>query len=618
MKKKCLFVILVMFLMTTLFYTAYNSHAHIIRMSYARALAAMPVGEEAAMPIGRDFDMGLSCCCHYTFENKIRMATDVVVVEFVARKPFAQYATEYEFIVHDRIFGDAADTIFVYAIYDEMGFQFARTGFQFTTDTLYLLPLIKLNNIYSRVHYDGFMFTSTLMLDLNDPSGSTIHGMPLSLYSDINFNSRGLTKESIISYVRTLPRRPFPTVNRVFITTDDLVDIIDGSPYVLVIEITEPVRMASEARRSDITSTDIYLTTVVEVLRGDLQVGDTVQVSFFAGTVFPGETHIVSVSPLCFCCRSPHYQIFTSRHSLHCVDQRDEIMSIINPPRRPSTGGNAGTWEESPAETPRPSPSPTPSPAPALTQAEASSRFSATLYDPDEAGDIELINIEVDLPEDFLTAMLQRDDLNTMFLKEEMHNIAVMADGEIADDTLTIVSVYVGDLNLTDKQLLMLRGFSINPTTGAYTTIPGHFTPERNYFNFEFQGQGTIGALIHDLPTPLLRLTINQYRYYYRGTPQTSDAAPFITQDRTMVPIRLVSEALGATPRWDGATRTAYIYYNETILRLPVDHPLPGNMGTPVMRNNRVLVPLRFVIENFEAFTFWNGEYSEVTVFVLE
>ncbi|MCL2571218.1 MAG: copper amine oxidase N-terminal domain-containing protein, partial [Defluviitaleaceae bacterium] len=281
-------------------------------------------------------------------------------------------------------------------------------------------------------------------------------------------------------------------------------------------------------------------------------------------------------------------------------------------PRRPSSGG---TWS-APEETPEPSPTLTPAPSP--IPIVASSRFSASLHDLSEDAEIELINIEVDLPEDFVSEILLIDDLNAMFLQEEMHRITVLVDGEAAEDILTIISVYVGDLDISDEQLLMFRGFVIDPDTGIYTAIPGSFSPDRDYFYFEFSGSGIIGAMIYELPIPLLRLTINQYNYYYRGTPQTSDAAPFITQNRTMVPIRLVSEALGATPRWDRATRTAYIYYNDTVLSLPVGQPLPDGMGTPELHNNRVLVPLRFVIENFNAITFWDGANREVTVYVLD
>jgi len=553
--------------------------------------------------------MGMTCChgSRRTFESVIERATDVVVAEFVARRPFGLRASEYEFIVHDRIIGNAADTIFVYIIYDEMQHRFVDPNLQFSTDTQYLLALIKDNNIYSTLHYDGFLFVNDLILDLNNPSRSTMHNQPLSLFSQMNFDSVGLTSEHIISYVRTLPNNPHHRVDRVFITTDNLRDIITGSPYVLVVEITEPISMSSDfPHRADIIFTDIYLTTVVEVLKGDLRVGDLVDIIFFGDTVFPGETHIVSVAPSS---GSPYFQVFTSSHSLHSLDQRDEIMAIIRGPSRPATSSSA---TPTPSPTPEPSPTPTPTPVPVPA---GPSRFSASPYDPDIPGTMRLENLSIDLPEDFVSAKLEIDELNGMFLQDEMHRLIANAGIFLAH---SLISVYVGDLDLSDEQLLMFRGFEVNPNNGEYTIIPGSFSADRDYFYFEFMGSGIIGAIFYELPTPLLRLTINQYRYYYRGTQQTSDAAPFITQNRTMVPIRLVSEALGATPRWDRSNRTAYIYYNDTVLRLPVGEPLPDEMGTPMLRNNRVLVPLRFVIENFDAFTFWDRELREVTVYVLD
>jgi len=566
--------------------------------------------------------VGFGMGSRWTFESAVEIATDIVVAEFVECRPFGQTATEYEFIVHDRIYGNAADTIFVYVVYHEMHRSFSEPAFHFDAGTQYLLTLVKLVNVYSSFHEDGFTFASDLILNLDDPSGSTMYGQPLSAHSEMNFDSIGLTRDHVISYVRSLPRDPFLTIGSVLIKSDDLRDIITGSPNVVVIEITEPHSLASHGYGSEFTQTDIYYITVVEVLKGDMQIGDIIPVIFFADTVFTGETHIVSITPSDPTSPNPYFHDFTSRHSLHCMTQRDEIIRIIRGPRRPSDPQNyfisTSTPTPTPSPTPTSTPTPTPTPTPEVVEDEHHSRFTASLYEPDEAADIRLVNIEIDLPEDFVSAMIERDDLNAMFLQEEMHSIAVLVDDDEVDDILSIISVYVGDLELSDIQLLMFRGFVIDPDTGAYTAIPGIFSADRSYFYFEFTGSGIIGAVVYELPTPLLRLNINQYRYYYRGSPLTSDVAPFITQNRTMVPIRLVSEALGATPRWDRTTRTAYIYYNDTVLRLPVGEPLPDEMGTPLLHNNRVLVPLRFVIENFDAFTFWDSASREVTVFVLD
>jgi len=563
-------------------------------------------GETGSMTFGMGY--------RWTFESAVEIATDVVVAEFVERRPFGQSATEYEFVVHDRIFGNAADTIFVYVVYDEMSHRFADSDFKFAAGTQYLLTLIILANIYASFHYDGYMFASDLILNLDDPSKSTMYGQTLSAHSYMNFDSSGLAKEHVISYVRSLPRNPYEVVDRVFITSDNLREIIINSPYVLVIEIGEPRRLASQALQSDLQATDIYYATVVEALKGDMEVGKILPIIFFADTVSPGETHLVSIAPSDPAV--PYFYRFTSRNSLHSLDQRDEIISIIRGPRHAYQTDPTTDTTASPAPTPQPTP--IPNNEQEITEDENSSRFTASLYEPDAAANIALINIEVDLPEDFVAEMLLRDNLNVMFLQEEMHSLAVLGNEEDASDIRSIVSVYIGDLGLSDMQTLMLRGFVIDPHTGSYTVIPGTFSTDRNYFYFEVTGSGIIGAFVYELPVPLLRLAINQYNYYYRGLPLTSDAAPFITQNRTMVPIRLVSEALSATPRWDRATRTAYIYYNDTVLRLPVDYPLPDEMGTPVLRNSRVLVPLRFVIENFDAVTFWEPELREVTVFILD
>ena len=308
MNRKCLLIISSIALMIVLLFTAYNSSMYIIG----------PRGVTATS--GGSGIMGLSG--HRTFEDIIEMATDVVVAEFVAQRPFGQFVTEFEFIVHDRIFGNAADTIFVYT--DDIEGEFSSNDLQFTTGTQYLLALIKLADVYNSMHDDGFVFITDIMLDLNNPSRSTMHNEPLSLHSRMNFNSRSLTSEGIVSYVRTLPRNPVPT--NVFITSGNLEDIINGSPYVLIIEINEPRRLAGGGLHSDIRSTDIYFTTVVEVLKGDIQVGDLIEIVFFAGTVFPGETHIVSTAPVS---QNSNFQRFTSRQSLHPMTQLGEIIEIL-------------------------------------------------------------------------------------------------------------------------------------------------------------------------------------------------------------------------------------------------------------------------------------------------
>ena len=269
---------------------------------------------------------------YLTFEDAAQAATDVVVAEFVAQRPFGESLTEFEFIVHERIFGNAADRIFVYTFSSTnsairvVGGSFMDDDRQFTTNTQYLLLLEKLANVYANTHEDGFLFLTNLVLDLDDPSGSTMHNESLSRHSSgMNFNSRSLTKDMITSYVRALTQDNTPV--RDYIRSDKLVDIIEGSPYILVVEIAEPRSLSSEGLSTDWMETDIYYVTVVEVLEGDMQIGDLLQVIFFANTVFTGERHIVAITPSDPNTR--YFYRFTSRNSLFRMDQLGEILEIL-------------------------------------------------------------------------------------------------------------------------------------------------------------------------------------------------------------------------------------------------------------------------------------------------
>ena len=86
------------------------------------------------------------------------------------------------------------------------------------------------------------------------------------------------------------------------------------------------------------------------------------------------------------------------------------------------------------------------------------------------------------------------------------------------------------------------------------------------------------------------------------------DAEPFIENDRTLVPMRKIFEAVGANVEWDEMTRTAVARRtkdgNVITVAIQIDNPKAfiGTEGyvldTPArIVNDRTFVPLRFVIE---------------------
>ena len=124
------------------------------------------------------------------------------------------------------------------------------------------------------------------------------------------------------------------------------------------------------------------------------------------------------------------------------------------------------------------------------------------------------------------------------------------------------------------------------------------------------------------LPQPtiqqsILRFAIGSLVYTANDIPHTSDVAPFIdpAYDRTMLPLRVVAEALGVQVEWLEETRTVLIISDGGEFALAVDAPLPGGMGMPMLRDGRTFVPLRYVAEMLGATVRWDGENMAVYVY---
>jgi len=119
------------------------------------------------------------------------------------------------------------------------------------------------------------------------------------------------------------------------------------------------------------------------------------------------------------------------------------------------------------------------------------------------------------------------------------------------------------------------------------------------------------------LPSATLRLTIGSQAYTHMGITMQADAAPFIdpTYNRTMIPLRLVADGMGAAVQWDDATRTVYLSHNGVQTSLIIDTPLPGDMGVPVIVNDRTFVPARYVSEILGAEVRWDEDAQAVYIY---
>jgi len=99
------------------------------------------------------------------------------------------------------------------------------------------------------------------------------------------------------------------------------------------------------------------------------------------------------------------------------------------------------------------------------------------------------------------------------------------------------------------------------------------------------------------------------------------DVAPFLENNRTWVPLRFISESLGAQVTWNQEQRQAKIQQNGIELTLQIGsltlwvNGNPGEMDVaPFLRSDRTWVPLRFVAENLNATVSWQQYNQRVII----
>ncbi|MCR3955315.1 MAG: copper amine oxidase N-terminal domain-containing protein [Gudongella sp.] len=104
--------------------------------------------------------------------------------------------------------------------------------------------------------------------------------------------------------------------------------------------------------------------------------------------------------------------------------------------------------------------------------------------------------------------------------------------------------------------------------------------------------------------------------------PLVTDVSPIIVNGRTLLPLRSILEALGATVEWDSTTRTVTATKDSTTIQLVIDSSTAIVNGTPQtldvpaqIKNGRTLVPLRFLAETFGATVLWDGVTRTITIY---
>ncbi|MDB5056176.1 MAG: hypothetical protein JWM44_4226 [Bacilli bacterium] len=140
-----------------------------------------------------------------------------------------------------------------------------------------------------------------------------------------------------------------------------------------------------------------------------------------------------------------------------------------------------------------------------------------------------------------------------------------------------------------------------------------------------FVGDGTewyrtVPVMIKSYDSEVIQ-DINTIKVDLNGNELAFDQPPVLINNRTMVPLRKIFEALGATINWDQATSTVTATKGQIVVKLTIG----SNVGyvndkevsldaAAVVLNERTLVPVRFIGSSFGAKVTWDDITKSVVI----
>ena len=112
----------------------------------------------------------------------------------------------------------------------------------------------------------------------------------------------------------------------------------------------------------------------------------------------------------------------------------------------------------------------------------------------------------------------------------------------------------------------------------------------------------------------LLGLGINNASVW--GESKSLDVAPAVNKDnRTLVPLRFVSENLGCKVDWDGATQTVTVTKEDGATFNLVINQIPAGFDSPaIIMDGRTMVPIRYISQNLGYTVNWDGATRQIHI----
>ncbi|QRN84802.1 hypothetical protein JR334_07355 [Clostridia bacterium] len=173
---------------------------------------------------------------------------------------------------------------------------------------------------------------------------------------------------------------------------------------------------------------------------------------------------------------------------------------------------------------------------------------------------------------------------------------------------------YLGDLTpegidrLTGVRFDKNEDGSIQPVL-----LGGTYDPVNKTFTFTTEKFSYFEVMMNN-ELIQIKLSIDKQEITVNGQIKRVDTPPVLIDSRTMVPLRFIGENLGAEIAWQEETKTVVIQQDGKVIELVI-----GQTGTEIdvpatIINDRTMVPIRYVSENLGADVTWFPSTKSVEI----
>lgn len=142
-----------------------------------------------------------------------------------------------------------------------------------------------------------------------------------------------------------------------------------------------------------------------------------------------------------------------------------------------------------------------------------------------------------------------------------------MAHTVLAEDTFPKVVLNQRELTFADQQPVILEDRTLVPARGVFESMGGKVSWDEEKQQVEISTNGSKNRILLNINDPTMQLITFNNIFTADKEEVLLDVAPQIINDRTMIPLRAVSEAMDADVDWNQEDYTVYI----NTLKPPMD-----------------------------------------------